>query len=92
MGNKREMKYLRERLKDNGGKWLGFKIGKNDEIVVRIRRSARKYFYLIVDEFIGENKVIVRDARGREQGVAIRFDNDSFSLEPVLNDKEYKGI
>lgn len=85
MENKDEINYLKDRLKDNGGKWLGYKFGRNNEIVVRIRRSGRRYFYLIVDEYIGENKVIVRDAKNKEQGVAIRFDRDSFTLEPILN-------
>lgn len=85
MKNKRKnLAYLKERLIDNGGKWMGFKIGKNNAIVVRIRRTAQKYFYLIVDEYIGENKIIVRDAFGKEKGVAIRFDRESFSLEPYL--------
>ena len=77
--------YLKKRLKDNGGKWLGFKTGTHNNVVVRIRRNARKYFYLVVDRYIAENKIIVKDARGKEGGVAIRFDSDSFSLEPHLN-------
>ena len=71
---------LHKRLEENGGKWLGFKIGTDGEIVVRVRRNAHKFFYLVVEEYIGENKVIVRDAVGKEKGVAIRFDNASFSL------------
>lgn len=91
MENKKKMKYLMERLKDNGGKWLGFRIGKNNEILVRIRRNAHKYFFLVVDEFIGENKIIIKDTlRKKEKGVAIRFNKDSFSLEPVLNSERYK--
>ena len=86
MKNKK-LSYLKKRLKDNGGKWLGFKIGKQGEVVVRIRRNAHKCFYLIVDEYLGENKIIVRDALGKEKGVAIRFNKDSFSLEPHLNKK-----
>lgn len=78
------LSYLEKRLKENGGKWLGFKTGRNNTIVVRIRRNAQKYFYLIVDKYIGENKAVVRDAYGKEKGVAIRFDNDSFFLEPGL--------
>ena len=87
MENKGKINYLKQRLKDNGGKWLGFKTGKNNEIVIRIRRNSRKHFYLILDRYIAENKVIVRDVKGKEYGVAIRFDKDSFSLEPKLNDK-----
>lgn len=88
MDNKRQ--YLKQKLESHGGKWLGFKLGKNDEILVRIRRTARKYFYLIVGKYIAENKVIVRDSRGKECGIAIRFDKDSFSLAPILNDKQNK--
>ena len=82
--DKKNLAYLEKRLKENGGKWLGFKTGKNNTIIVRIRRNARKYFYLIVDKYIGENKVVVQDTYSKEKGVAIRFDNDSFSLEPGL--------
>lgn len=78
------MSYLKKRLEENGGKWLGFKSGREGEVMVRIRRSASKYFYLIVEEFIGENKVLVKDGLGKEKGIAIRFDKDSFSLEPNL--------
>lgn len=85
MKNKRKnLAYLKERLRENGGKWLGFKSGRENVVMVRVRRSAQKYFYLIVDEYIGENKIIVRDAFGKEKGVAIRFDRESFSLEPHL--------
>jgi len=85
MINKRkDLAYLKERLRENGGKWLGFKSGRGDVVMVRIRRSAQKFFYLIVDEYIGENKIIVRDAFDKEKGVAIRFDKESFSLEPYL--------
>ena len=61
---------------------MGFKLGKNDEIIVRIRRNNRKHFYLIVDEYLADNKIIIRDPRGKEQGVAIRFNRDCFELEP----------
>ncbi len=84
MKRKNTISYLKTRLKDNGGKWLGSKFGNNDEVVVRIRRNSGKHFYLIVEKFIAENKVMVRDARGKEHGVAIRFDKDSFALEPDL--------
>lgn len=77
--------HLKERLADNGGKWLGFKTGKDGAVVVRIRRSARRYFYLVVDEYYSGDKVQVRDARRGECGVAIRFDNDSFMLESHLS-------
>jgi len=87
MGSKDKTSYLRERLKDNGGKWLGFKFGRNNELMVRIRRTTRRHFYLIVDRYIGENKVVVRDTCGKEYGVAIRFDKDNFSLEPILDSK-----
>jgi hypothetical protein len=80
----KKLSNLKERLKENGGKWFGFKLGNNDEIIVRIRRSADKHFYLIVDEYIGENKIIVRDAEQKEKGVAIRFNRDCFELEPKL--------
>ena len=86
MGNNNRI-YLRERLEDNGGKWLGFKFGGSNEIVVRIRRRAHKFFYLVVDKYIGENQVTVKDALGKERGVAIRFDDNSFSPEPNLSDE-----
>ncbi|MDP2950951.1 MAG: hypothetical protein Q8N55_01055 [bacterium] len=76
--------YLKERLKDNGGKWLGFKTGSGGEVVVRIRRAANKYFYLPVREYLSENKVVVSDKFGKEKGAAIRFNKDCFSLEPWL--------
>lgn len=81
---KRGMEHLKGRLADNGGKWLGFKTGKDGAVVVRIRRSARRYFYLVVDECSSDDIVQVHDARRDERGVAIRFDNDSFMLEPHL--------
>lgn len=82
-----KINYLKQKLKENGGKWLGFKIGKNNEVIVRIRRSNRKHFYLTVDKYIADNKVIVKDIQGKEHGVEIRFNRDSFSLEPTLSDK-----
>ena len=88
MPGKNKIKDLKKRLEDNGGKWLGFKIGKGDEVVVRVRRKAGKHFYLVVKKYLAENKVIVEDAFGKESGVAIRFNRDSFSLEPILKDNE----
>jgi hypothetical protein len=79
------MSYLKGRLADNGGKWLGFKTGKDDAVVVRIRRSAKKYFYLVVDEYDSEDRVRVSDRRRGEHGVAVRFDNDSFVLESIYS-------
>ena len=76
--------YLKERLKENGGKWLGFKTGEEDRVVVRIRRTSCKYFYLPVQKYLAENKVIVSDKIGKESGVAIRFNKNCFSLEPDL--------
>ena len=76
--------YLKKRLEENGGKWLGFKIGKNNKIVVRIRRKNGKHFYLKVKKYIGESKVIISDPLGKEKGIAIRFNKDSFSLAPNL--------
>jgi len=84
MQTKDNFKYLAERLKDNGDKWLGFKTGRNNEVVVRIRRATNKYFYLPVREYLSENKVVVSDKLGKEKGVAIRFNKDCFSLEPDL--------
>ncbi len=84
MSTKNNLIYLKERLKDNGGKWLGFKTGSGGEVVVRIRRVNGKYFYLIVKKYIAQNKIIVSDKFGEERGVAIRFNKDCFSLEPNL--------
>ncbi|MCG2689972.1 hypothetical protein L6252_01700, partial [Candidatus Parcubacteria bacterium] len=65
-------------------KWLGFKTGKEGEVVVRIRRSSNRYFYLPVREYLSEDKIIVSDKFGKEKGTAIRFNKDCFSLEPSL--------
>lgn len=74
------MTHLKDRLADNGGKWLGFKTGKDGAVMVRIRRSAKKYFYLVVDDYYSEDRVHVCDGRRGERGIAIRYDNDSFAL------------
>ena len=79
--------YLRKRLEDNNDKWMGFKIGVNNKIIVRIRRNSRKHFYVRVDKYLGDNKVMVHDALGIEKGTAIRFNKHSFSLEPQLDKK-----
>lgn len=86
MKQKIKKSYLRKRLEENNDKWMGFKIGKNNEIVVRIRRNNGKHFYLIVDKYIRENKITVRDSLGKEKGVAIRFARNSFCLEPDLKE------
>lgn len=76
---------LEKRLIDNGGYWLGFKIGRENDIIVRVRRNAHKYFYLVVDEVFSENKITVRDVYSKEKGIAIRFNNESFALAPELH-------
>lgn len=88
MENKKGNLYLRKRLEDNNGKWMGFKIGENNKLIVRIRRNARKHFYVTVDKYLGENKIMVHDAFGSEKGIAIRFNKHCFSLEPQLDKKQ----
>ncbi|MHA1747459.1 MAG: hypothetical protein ACTSYF_02305 [Promethearchaeota archaeon] len=75
------LKMIKNQCRQSGGRWRGFRLGDNNALLVRIRRRARKNFFLKVERIYTVDKVSVSDPKyGREGGIALRYNEESFEL------------
>lgn len=76
---------IKAKCRANGGGWMGFRLGDNDALLVRIRKtSPQRHYFLNVEEVMGIDKdygtVRISDpTHHREHGIARRYNAQNFN-------------